>query len=82
MKKTLPKRHKISFTLPAREGELLKSYAKEHRVSRPVAVRRMVKAALKEYAQKRPAEEPRNQLGLFDVVQIDIFNSTTKVNDK
>ena len=81
MKKKPAKKKKISFTLPEREGEVLSRYAKERGISRPDAVRRMVRTALREYSSTLAHAEPRNQLGLFDVVQIDIFNSTTKVND-
>lgn len=76
-----PNRKRITFSLPEREGEILNAYAKELGISRPVAVRRMVKTALRQYASSRSQDEPRNQLGLFDVLQIDIFNSTSKVND-
>ena len=75
------KKKKITFTLPEREGEVLSLYAKENGISRPAAVRRMVRAALHQYYSALSHAEPRNQLGLFDVVQIDIFNSTSKVND-
>lgn len=75
------KKRKISFTLPEREGEMLTLYAKEKGISRPDAVRRMVRTALQQYASNLQHSEPRNQLGLFDVVQIDIFNSTSKVSE-
>ena len=70
------RKKKISFALPEREGEMLALYAKEMGVSRPAAVRRMVKSALREHFQDRPKAQPENQLGLFDAVQIDIFNNT------
>ena len=66
---------KISFTLPEREGEMLSLYAKENGISRPVAVRRMVRSALHQYASTLRRTEPSNQLDLFDVVQIDIFGN-------
>ena len=75
MNKKPTKKKKISFALPEREGEMLARYAKEKGISRPAAVRRMVRTALQQHS------EPQNQLGLFDVVQIDIFNSTSKVNN-
>ena len=81
MNKKPTKRKKISFTLPEREGEILSLYAKENGISRPAAVRRMVRAALQQYSAALRHAEPRNQLGLFDVVQIDIFNSTSKIEN-
>ena len=71
-------RKKVSFALPEREGEMLALYAKEMGISRPAAVRRMVKRALRDHFQNRPQSQPENQLGLFDVLQIDIFNNTSK----
>lgn len=81
MNKKPTKRKKISFTLPEREGEILSLYAKENGISRPAAVRRMVRTALQQYSSALRHAEPRNQLGLFDVVQIDIFNSTSKIEN-
>lgn len=72
--KKKPARKKIHFTLPERDAAKLSAYAKDHGVSRPVAVRRIVKAALKEYSPVRPPVEPKNQLGLFDGIQSDIFS--------
>ena len=81
MSKKPAKKKKITFSLPEREGEVLSLYAKEKGISRPAAVRRLVRAELQQYATSLRHAEPKNQLGLFDVVQIDIFNSTSKVND-
>lgn len=81
MNKKPTKKKKISFALPEREGEMLARYAKEKGISRPAAVRRMVRTALQQYSSTIQHSEPQNQLGLFDVVQIDIFNSTSKVNN-
>ncbi len=72
---------KISFTLPEREGEMLKSYAAELGISRQTAVKRMVREALKQYKASSLSSEPRNQLGLFDTLQIDIFNNASKISE-
>lgn len=75
MRKKPIKRKKITFTLPEREGEVLSLYAKEKGISRPDAVRRMVRATLREYSSSLAKAEPRNQLGLFDVVQMEMFEN-------
>lgn len=75
------KAKKISITLPEREGEMLKSYAADLGISRQAAVKRMVRDALKQYKSSVATPEPRNQLGLFDTLQIDIFNNASKIND-
>ncbi|GEM_PF-872079 len=81
-KKTKPKKaKKISITLSEREGELLKSYARQFGITRPAAVKRIVHAALSQYKSTVSKTEPKNQLGLFDTLQVDIFNNTSKIND-
>lgn len=74
MKANKPKTYKFSITLPEREGKLLKMYAEDYGTTRPAAIRRMVCKCLKEYRQAKGTIEPDNQLGLFDAMQIDIFD--------
>ena len=71
----------ISITLPEREGDMLKRFAQQNGTTRPAAVRRMVIDALKQYKVAASKAEPRNQLGLFDTLQVDIFNNTSKLSD-
>ena len=71
----------ISITLPEREGEMLKLYAKENGTTKPAAVRRMVIAALRQYKSNAAKHQPKNQLELFDTIQVDIFNNTSKLSD-
>ena len=70
----------MSISLSAREKEVLSLYASELGLSRPIALRRMVKRQLKEFLHTRSmgAATPANQLDIFDSVQIDIFNNTSK----
>lgn len=75
------KNKKISITLPEREGEVLKVYAKELGITRPAAVKRIVRETLKQYKTALAKAEPQNQLGLFDSLQVDIFNNTSKTSD-
>ena len=75
------KNKKISITLPEREGEVLKVYAKELGITRPAAVKRIVRETLKQYKTALAKAEPKNQLGLFDSLQVDIFNNTSKTSD-
>lgn len=76
------RKKKFSFVLPQREDELLTLYAKQHSLARPEAVRRILRDFLRQYRAELPKAEPENQLGLFDSLQIDIFNSTSKTKDK
>lgn len=80
-KQKKPKKVKISVTLSEREGELLKLYAAEQGTSRPAALRRILRERLKDYVQQLAKEGPKNQLGLFDSVQIDIFNNTSRAEE-
>lgn len=75
------KTKKISITLPEREGEVLKVYAKELGITRPAAVKRIVRETLKQYKTAVAKAESKNQLGLFDSLQVDIFNNTSKTSD-
>lgn len=78
------KKKKISITLPEREGEMLKSYAKAHHTTCPAAVRKMVKMALRQYKAEsdcKASPVPQNQLNLFDSLQVDIFNNTSKTGE-
>lgn len=76
------RKKKFSFVLPEREDELLTLYAKEHSISRPESARRILRDFLRQYRSTIAKSEPDNQLGLFDSLQIDIFNSTSKTKDK
>lgn len=76
VKKPKPKRYTLS--LSDAEVRKLTAYAAECGIERPVALHRIVSLALKDYSSPRQATDKR-QLGLFDSVQIDIFNNTSKV---
>jgi hypothetical protein len=82
IKKLKKKVKKISIALPERDGEVLKRCAKDAGVSCPVMAKRLLKEALKQHRNNHQKEEPRNQLGLFDTIQVDIFNNTSKVSNK
>lgn len=75
------KTKKISITLPEREGELLAQYAKELGTTRPAAAHRILREFLRQYKPSVGDSQPQNQLGLFDTIQIDIFNNTSKSSD-
>ena len=75
---------KFSIALPEREGELLNAYARDNGISRPEAIRRMVRQSLRQYKADMAATalgQPANQLNLFDSIQIDIFNNTSKAKE-
>lgn len=80
LKKKTKKSIKVSFTLSAREGEILAQYAKMFNTTRPALIHRFVREGLKS-CPALPNPEPANQLGLFDSIQVDIFNNTTKTTD-
>lgn len=73
------------YTLMLNEVEMrrLKAYAADNGLSRPVALHRIVASTLRAYTPNPQPVYDERQLGLFDTMQIDIFNNTTKVrNDK
>ena len=68
---------KLTLTLSERDAAALVRYATQHKLTRAVAARRMIHEALASWHETADAE-PHNQLGLFDSIQIDIFNQTHK----
>lgn len=76
-----PKVKKFSITLPEREGKLLKMYADDYGITRPAAIRKMVREGLKQYRAAKGNIEPDNQLTLFDSLQMDIFSGNNTIDD-
>ena len=74
-----PKPKKYTLTLTEREALRLGHYADSCGISRPQALQRLVKQAFKGLAAVPDTACDSNQLGLFDTLQIDIFNNTSKV---
>ena len=79
LSKGTPSNYAYENHLTGQKGQSKES-EKDH-VSCPEAVRRMVREALKQYKSVSSNAEPLNQLGLFDTVQVDIFNNTSKSID-
>ena len=77
-KKKKTARRKVILSLSVRDYEKLTLLAQRQQVSRPLLARRMVRAQLAVAAIEAKPEAARNQLGLFDSVQIDIFEGTSK----
>ena len=78
-KEPKPKLKKYTLTLSEPEVRRLTAYAAESGIERPVALHRIVSQALRTYEAAPADRRDKRQLGLFDSVQIDIFNNTTKV---
>lgn len=82
MSKTSAQRAK-KYTVTLSECELrrLTVYAEKNGIDRPTALARLVRQSLRDAAAgiQAGAEHDPGQLGLFDTVQIDIFNNTSKV---
>lgn len=74
-----PRTKKYTLTLSECEVRRLTAYATASGIERPVALHRIVSQALRDYSVAPPCQSDKRQLGLFDTVQIDIFNNTTKV---
>lgn len=77
--KKTPKPKKYTLTLSERESARLGIYADSCGITRPQALQRLMKQALRQAADVTVDSRDANQLGLFDTLQIDIFNNTTKV---
>lgn len=77
-KKNTKKAKKIIVTLSYTDYERISALAKTQRVSRPLLAKRLLRAQLSALAVSSTKKEAKNQLGLFDSMQLDIFNNTSK----
>lgn len=76
-----PKKHKprrYTVTLTDLDVRRLTAYADSSGIDRPTALHRLLKQSLRENAAALPCKIDKKQLGLFDTLQIDIFNNTHK----
>lgn len=74
------KNRRYSISLSPTEMRRLTVYAATAGIDRPSALHRIVADALRQCATAAPPPDKR-QLGLFDSVQIDIFNNTSKTTN-
>ena len=77
-----PKLKRYTLTLTELDVYRLNAYAESSGIDRPTALHRLVKQSLREVAAAPVDKHDANQLGLFDTLQIDIFNNTAVVNNK
>lgn len=77
-KKSTKKAKKVIVTLSARDYDKLTLLAQKQNVSRPLVAKRLLRAQLSTLALEKQQKQLENQLGLFDSMQIDIFNGTSK----
>ena len=68
------KARKYILTLSEAEMYRLTAYAEADGVERPVALHRLVSQGLRKFSLASADQIDKRQLGLFDAVQIDIFN--------
>jgi len=78
MKKKSNKSKKVEFTLWENDLLMLKRYCEKSGMGPSVALRHLVREGLKNYYVESACVECKNQLDLFDSVQIDIFDNTSK----
>ena len=77
-----PRTKKYTLTLSELEVLRLSAYADSCGIDRPTALHRIVSHTLRQYAAAPVNKDDDRQLGLFDILQIDIFNNTAVVNNK
>lgn len=77
-KKSTKKAKKVIVTLSVRDYDKLTLLAQKQNVSRPLVAKRLLRAQLSTLALEKQQKQSENQLGLFDSMQIDIFNGTSK----
>lgn len=79
MQKTKKKRaskkpKRLTISLSARDFEKLTRYAKTTGASRPLAAKRLLRQQLAAMTFEKKEVQPKNQLCLFDSVQMNIFD--------
>ena len=77
-KKTAKKTKKITVSLTLRDFEKITMLAKEQKTSRPIVAKRLMKSQLASIQIEKNENLAKNQLGLFDSMQIDIFDNRSK----
>ncbi|MBO4307460.1 MAG: hypothetical protein J5848_04030 [Bacteroidales bacterium] len=75
-KSTKKKAKKIVVNLSERDFVKIGEYAKIHRTSRSIAAKRMLHMQLAALQSTKSDNAPKNQLGLFDSVQLNIFDKS------
>jgi hypothetical protein len=74
-----PRLKKYTLVLSEPEMRRLTRYAEQEGVDRPVALHRIVSQTLRQVPLSPVDRRDENQLGLFDSLQIDIFNNTQAI---
>lgn len=73
---------KVVITLSDSDIVALKQYADHQHIAPAVAIRKILRAELAEYIKQAPTAQPANQLDIFDIFQLDIFDNATLVSDE
>ncbi len=73
---------KVSFVLSERDSRILLAEAQRRGVRFSLAARQLLHTQLQQCAQSAESVVSDNQLNIFDSVQIDIFNRTSKAKGK
>ena len=74
-----PKLKRYTVALSELDMRRLTAYADSNGLDRPAALQRLLKQSLRESASVANTKVDKKQLGLFDTLQIDIFNNTHKI---
>lgn len=78
-KEKKPKLKRYTLTLTELDVYRLGAYADSCGIDRPTALHRLMKQSLRQFAAAPADKGDTNQLGLFDTLQIDIFDNTSVV---
>lgn len=77
-KKSKKKVHKITFQPSETAYRQIRQYAVSHNITNGIAVKRLLRISLQQLDKQAKEDVAKNQLGLFDSVQLDIFGDTSK----
>ncbi|MBR3528181.1 MAG: hypothetical protein IKN84_00805 [Bacteroidales bacterium] len=80
-KKPVKKVRKITVSLCERDFEKITELARQQNVVRPLVAKRLLHEQLATIEIAKRQSDSKNQLGLFDSLQINIFNETSKTEE-
>lgn len=78
-KNTSKKKHKITVQLSERDFQRLEYLSKIEETTKSNAAKRILREQLSSIVNEKMEQQAKNQLGLFDTFQIDIFGEPSKV---
>ncbi len=76
------KQNRVKINLLEKDAKMLKRFCKINKISQATALKKIIREYLTEHLTSYAEEVAKNQLGLFDSVQTNIFDEIKKKRTK